>query len=119
MNPALGRDNGAGEVAALEKIVFANRIHYAVPAALSDLAGPHRGVLELPRTLYWGPEDTVDLADPVDIQRMYQAVVRTGTVDQQEHWLNPELLIEVWPTLVLPVRCSAEWESRFPTLVTP
>lgn len=98
------------------KRVYADTIQYEVPVTLDALAGPSHGVIALPRTLYWGPEKTVDLSDPVDVQRMYQAVVRTGTAAEQARWLNRDILIAVWGDLVLPVRCVAAWESRFPEL---
>jgi len=100
----------------MEKLVYANAIEYEIPASLSDLAGPASGVIDLPRTLYWGPEETVDLGDSVDVQRMYQAVVRTGTAAEQTEWLNRDILIAAWPNLVLPTRCIDLWESSFPEL---
>lgn len=102
----------------MKKPVYASRIKYEVPGALSQLAGPLTGVIKLPRSIYWGPETTVDLADPVDVQRMYQAVVRSGTQQQQERWLNRNLLIATWPSLVLPVRCHMKWESEFSELTS-
>jgi hypothetical protein len=102
----------------MQKLVYANAIDYELPDSLAELAGPSTGVIDLPRTIYWGPEETVDLADPVDVQRMYQAVVRTGTVAEQIQWLNSDLLIAAWPNLVLPVRCVEAWESKFPELAS-
>lgn len=95
---------------------YANSVEYSVPDSLDALAGPSSGVIELPRTLYWGPEQDVDLSDHSDTQRMYQAVVRIGTVDEQKEWLDRNTLIRIWPDLVLPIRCIAAWESRFPEL---
>ena len=100
----------------MEKLVFANTIEYEVPESLLDLTGPASGVIEIPRTLYWGPEETVDLADSVDVQRMYQAVVRTGTGVEQAQWLNRDILVSTWTDLVLPTRCVDAWESKFPEL---
>jgi hypothetical protein len=102
----------------MEKLVYANTIEYESPDSLDALSGPSSGTFELPRTLYWGPERAVDLGDPVDVQRMYQAVVRTGTAEQQVHWLNRQLLAAIWPQLVLPVRCVALWEAKFPELAS-
>jgi hypothetical protein len=102
----------------MEKLVYANTIEYDVPDSLDALSGPSAGVVDLPRTLYWGPEQTVDLGDPVDVQRMYQAVVRTGTKEEQTRWLNRQLLIAAWPELVLPIRSAALWEQKFPELAS-
>lgn len=102
----------------MEKRVYANAVDYEFPVSLNELAGPSSGVIDLPRTIYWGPEEAVDLADLVDIQRMYQAVVRTGTRQEQERWLNRDLLLTAWPSLVLPVRCRTLWESKFSELTS-
>lgn len=46
----------------------------------------------------------------------YQAALNEGrTVDQVE-LLNRDLLIEIWPELMLPVRVRTLWEGRFPEL---
>src|SRR5690554_2633920 len=99
-----------------KKFVYRNAVTYELPGSLSDLTGPSTGVINLPRTIYWGPAETVDLSDRVDVQRMYQALVRMGTVVQQVEWLNRHILIEAWPDLVLPTRCISHWEDSFPEL---
>lgn len=103
----------------MQKLVYANEVAYELPATLADLAGPASGVVDLPRYLYWGPERTVDLSDRVEVQRMYQAVVRIGTVADQIEWLNREVLLANWDNLVLPTRCLDAWEARFPELKAP
>ena len=79
-------------------------VRHETPSSLDGLAGPSRGVVELPRILYWGPEKSVDLSDCNDVQRMYHAVVRTGTAAEQDLWLNRDLLVSDWHELVLPVQ---------------
>lgn len=103
----------------MKKLVYANTIAYCTPDTLSDLEGPAAGVIELPRYLYWGPETSVDLSDFVDIQRMYQPVVRIGSVADQIKWLNRDILVNSWSRFVLPARCAALWESKFPELAIP
>lgn len=95
---------------------YANRVTFDLPVSLADLRGPQSGVVELSRGLYWGPELTVDLGNPSDVQRMYQAVIRIGTVDEQTELLDEEILRGVWPNLVLPPPCVKLWETRFPDL---
>jgi len=102
----------------MEKLVYANAVEYEIPSSLGFLSGPSCGVIELPRSLYWGPEKTVDLSNPSDVQRMYQAVVRIGTRQQQAEWLNRDILLASWHDLVLPVRCLALWETAFPELTS-
>lgn len=89
---------------------------YDVPSSLSLLAGPTRGLLELPHSIHWGPGRIVDLDDPSDVAWGYQAVVREGTVRQQCELLDSAALVRVWRDLILPVRCRALWEGAFPVL---
>ena len=98
------------------KIAYADTVSYEMPSSLGSLVGPAAGIVDLPRSLYWGPERNVDLANHDDVQRMYQAVVCIGTVAEQERWLNQQVLREIWPDLVLPVRCKDAWTLRFPEL---
>ena len=105
-----------GEVVAVMKRTYAQNVEYETPASLDVLAGPSRGVIRLPRTLYWGPEVTTDLTDRNDVQRTYQAVVRIGTAEEQTRWLDRDLLLSIWGDLVLPARCVSAWQSRFPEL---
>ena len=102
----------------MEKLVYADAVEYEIPNSLDSLSGPSDVVIELPRSLYWGPEKTVDLKNPSDVQRMYQAVVRIGTMQQQAEWLNRDILRASWHDLVLPVRCVALWETTFPELTS-
>ncbi|TQO20636.1 hypothetical protein FB472_2276 [Rhodoglobus vestalii] len=95
------------------KQTYANSVSYATPSCLDALRGPTGGIIELPRALYWGPEQYVDLTDHSDLQRMYQAVIRIGTREDQETWLDADLLLDIWDSLVLPQRCIETWESTF------
>ncbi|WP_066039600.1 hypothetical protein [Herbiconiux solani] len=89
---------------------------YEAPAELDELRGPRDGSVELPITVYWGPAHTFDLANESDVVEAYQATLREGrTVDQVE-LLNRDLLMRVWPELLLPVRVRSLWEGRFPEL---
>lgn len=98
------------------KRTYAQSVEYEMPKSLGVLAGPSRGVIHLPRALYCGPETTTDLSDHNDVQRTYQAVVRTGTAEEQTRRLNRGLLLAIWGDLVLPTRCARAWETRFPEL---
>jgi hypothetical protein len=46
----------------------------------------------------------------------YRAVLNEGTVEDLVRALNREVLMVVWPDLLLPLRVLAMWESRFPEL---
>ena len=46
----------------------------------------------------------------------YRAVLNEGTVEDLVRVLNRDVLVAVWPELLLPLRVLAMWESRFPEL---
>ena len=89
---------------------------YDAPAQLDELHGPRSGLMELPLNVYWGPEATVDLGTEGGIVKAYQATLREGRVIDQLGLLNRDLLIEIWPKLLLPSRVRELWETRFPEL---
>lgn len=90
---------------------------YVVVADLEELTGPASGSVELPVSLDWGPRRLYDLSDPARRERLYTIVIREAQVpDDLRLRLNRGLLIELWPRLVLPARCSAAWHARFPQL---
>lgn len=100
-----------------QRVFFRDIIPYDTPSSLEALRGPATGLLTLPITVHWGPERTVDLRTRHGLTKAYRTLVREGTSEQQEAFLNAGLLRRVWPDLILPVRCRALWESRFPDLV--
>ncbi len=99
-----------------QRVLYRDVIPYETPSSLAALRGPATGVLTLPLTVHWGPERTVDLSTPHGVTKAYRTLVREGTSEQQEAALNASVLRRVWPDLVLPARCRALWESRFPEL---
>jgi hypothetical protein len=100
-----------------QPIGYAAARRYAVVATLDELSGPTGGAVTLPRRLDWGPPRTFDLDDMDDVAVMYETVLRESRSDEDLHaYLDAELLIALWPTLVLPVQIRALWEARFPHL---
>jgi hypothetical protein len=91
---------------------------YDAPDRLEQLQGPRSGLLEVPINVYWGPRHTFDLNNESDVIQTYQAALREGRVIDQETLLNHELLLEVWPELMLPVRVRELWKTRFSELAT-
>lgn len=89
---------------------------YEAPSRLDELRGPHDGHMHLPITVYWGPDYTFDLANESDVVEAYQATLREGRSVDQIELLNKDLLVNVWPALLLPVRVRTLWEGRFPEL---
>lgn len=95
---------------------YSNIRPYAVVDALSDLAGPAEGVVVLPGWLDWSPRRSYDLADATAVRVMYEQVLQEGREQDLRALLNQELLIRIWPDLILPARVRRMWESRFPRL---
>ncbi|MEZ0167045.1 hypothetical protein AB2L27_20015 [Kineococcus sp. LSe6-4] len=100
------------------RIRYQDVVPYDVPPSLDLLTGPTGGHLELPHSVHWGPSRVVDLDDPSELVWGYQAVVREGTVRQQQELLDAAALVRVWRDLILPVRCRALWEDAFPVLTS-
>ena len=73
-------------------------------------------MIELPHSVYWGPERTVNLATPSGVRKAYQAALREGTVAEQAAILNRDVLQREWVELAIPDRVRGMWESRFPQL---
>lgn len=101
------------------RVFFRDTKPYEVPGSLDELRGPTSGVLELPHSVYWGPERSVNLDSPSGIRKAYQAVLREGTVEDQAFILNRDVLQQEWAELALPDRVRVIWESRFPELAVP
>jgi hypothetical protein len=92
---------------------YANIRPYAVPHTLEELAGPAGGVVVLPGWLDWSPRRSYDLSDPAALRVMYEQIIQEGREQDLKAYLNAELLLRVWPELILPVRVRRLWESRF------
>ncbi|WP_308465315.1 transcriptional regulator [Rathayibacter soli] len=99
-----------------QKILYQDIVPYETPSWLSALRGPASGMIEIPITVHWGPRHVFDLDDTGQRRAAYRAIVREGTPEVQEALLNVRLLRQLWPELVLPVRCRTLWETRFPEL---
>ncbi len=92
---------------------YANIRPYAVPRALEELAGPAGGIVTLPGWLDWSPRRSYDLSDPAALRVMYEQVIQEGREQDLKAYLNADLLVRVWPELILPMRVRLLWESRF------
>ncbi len=114
----LDQDTAAAP-AAKRRVFFRDTKPYEVPASLDELQGPAGGVLELPHSVYWGPERSADLDTPAGIRKTYQAALNEGTAAEQARLLNRDVLLREWGELALPDRVRVMWESRFPELRVP
>lgn len=89
----------------------------AVPADLDNPSLPKAsGRIELPPHIRWsGQPLTYDLNDRSDRARVYEQVLREGTVDDVRFFVDAERLLELWDELVLPPavrRAWADWLQR-------
>jgi hypothetical protein len=90
---------------------------YAIVESLDQLRGPAGGTVELSHSVLWAPGGgLVDLNRPGALRMAYRAVLNEGTVEDLVRVLNRDVLVAVWPELLLPLRVLAMWESRFPEL---
>ena len=97
---------------------YAEHRPYAVPDRLEALAGPVDGTVTLPSHLDWsGAQRTYRLEDPTERNVHYERVVREAlTIEDLVHYLNAEVLAQVWGQLYLPARVREAWERRFSAL---
>lgn len=102
---------------AANRVQFRDVIPYEVPSSLSTLHGPADGKLTVPITVHWGPSRMFDLDEAGQRRMVYQTLVREGTPQVQEALLNETLLRQEWSGMILPERCRALWEVRFPELI--
>ncbi len=113
-NPVRHRQRDTGNMSAMG---YAAVRPYTVPDTLEELTGPTGGVVELPGHLDWGPRRVYNLDDFSDTRLLYMRVIRESThVQDLRRFLNAQILMRLWPELVLPPRVRALWENRFPRL---
>jgi hypothetical protein len=90
---------------------------YVVAEDLGALRGPTQGSVTLPHHLDWSGRAVYDLDRPARMASLYKTVLNEASSAQDlTEWLDGRVLIELWPTLWLPPRLRALWESRFPEL---
>jgi hypothetical protein len=109
--------SGVARPPAAQPVAYGDGKPYVVADDLGDLRGPTEGMVTLPHHLDWSGRATYDLDRPARLASMYKTVLNeAGTVKDLRNWLDQRVLIELWPTLWLPPRLRALWESRFPEL---
>ncbi len=85
------------------------------PKALTELRGPAKGVIMLPRHLSWPGLRECDVTDGTTRRTMYGIVLTQGQRNDIARFLNPGLLRADWPQLrgVLDPRLRDYCEQRF------
>ncbi|WP_165217301.1 hypothetical protein [Schaalia sp. ZJ1691] len=98
------------------RIFFKDTITYYVPESLSDLGGPESGYLDMPLTVYWGPDRHYPIHSDALRLSAYQEVLGNANVNQLCQLINEKNLRRLWKDLVLPTRLRKQWETKFPEL---
>jgi hypothetical protein len=85
-----------------------------LPRSLDELRGPTRGVVRLPLRLYWsGPEPGSvewNVADDQRRGRLYEVVLREGSLDDVRALVDGATLVRMWDELYLPPHVRRAWE---------
>jgi hypothetical protein len=85
---------------------------FDVPADLAELDGPVvSGIVELPAHLVWSGSRRYDLDDAHDRRRVYEIVLREGSVADQRRFVDAAELVRVFDELFLPVPIRAAWRA--------
>jgi hypothetical protein len=64
----------------------------------------------LPIHIRWSePRLRYDLDDPADLRRVYEQVLREGTEDDIQEFIDVDRLGQIWDDLVLPVSVRRRW----------
>jgi hypothetical protein len=98
--------------------VMEQRYRSRLPAALGDLSGPTRGIVQLPLHVAWSGQTVFDLDRPKPRMHMYRIVLAEGQLADVTTYLNHDLLVSQWPVLrtLIGRTVRGVWESAFPEL---
>lgn len=102
---------------AKSRALYSEHRPYVVADSLDELVGPTTGLVELPLRLDWSEQGTYNLAEPRELNLMYEVVLREAMdIQDLRRYLNGPMLRAVWRQLFLPRRVRDLWEERFPEL---
>ena len=85
-----------------------------LPSMVDDLHGPLDGEVQLPLRVYWtGPDPEAvnwDLARESRRARLYEILLREGTLDDIRALVNGRELFRLWDRLWLPTHLRRAWQ---------
>lgn len=85
---------------------------FALPADLDELADPKaEGVISLPLHIDWSQRRSYDLDDRADRRRLYEQVLREGTVEDLQRYIDVDHLVDLWDELYLPPEIKRAWSK--------
>ena len=68
------------------------------------------GIVVLPRRVDWSSDDpTYDLGDRWQRIRVYEQVLREGTAEDVRHFIDVDVLLDLWDEMILPPAVSHAW----------
>lgn len=84
---------------------------FVVPGSLDELDGQTAsGIVVLPTHLDWSSGRTYDMDDPHDRRRVYEIVLREGTLEDLRRYVDPDELVAVFDELFLPEEIRTAWQ---------
>ncbi|MFC5802661.1 hypothetical protein [Streptomyces formicae] len=100
--------------------LYREKFRQRLPESLDELHGPARGVVELPLHMAWSGMTSYDMGKPRQRMGLYRTVLHEGLRDDLPHYLNQDLLLQMWPVLRTLVgrTVRAVWEDAFPQLAS-
>lgn len=119
-NPELhasGKEDLSGAYAE-DLALYREKFRRRLPESLDELHGPAQGVIELPLHVAWSGMTSYDLGKPRQRMGLYRTVLHEGLSDDLPHYLNQDLLLQMWPVLRTLVGRTVRtvWEDAFPKL---
>ena len=71
------------------------------------------GVVELPIHIDWSYAGPFDLDDEVQRRWLYQLVLTEGNEDDVRHYIQLDVLLEMWPRMWLSQHVVEAWQAWF------
>ncbi|MFL4907608.1 hypothetical protein ACJ6WF_31515 [Streptomyces sp. MMS24-I2-30] len=100
--------------------LYREKFRRRLPESLDELQGPTHGVVDLPLHMAWSGMTSYDMGKPRQRMGLYRTVLHEGLHDDLPHYLNQDLLLQLWPVLRTLVgrTVRAVWEDTFPQLAS-
>jgi hypothetical protein len=85
---------------------------FVVPGSIAELDGPTESSrVRLPLHLDWSSGREYDLDDPADRARVYEIVLREGTLDDLRTYVDPAHLADALQRMFLPSAIAEDWRA--------
>jgi hypothetical protein len=100
--------------------LYREKFRRRLPESLDQLRGPTQGVVDLPLHIAWSGMTSYDMGKPRQRMGLYRTVLHEGLRDDLPHYLNQDLLLQMWPVLRTLVGRTVRtvWEDAFSQLAT-